>query len=381
MEFLQQIILVIWTMYIIILYLVKRNKWDYSYFLYIIFIGLYIYTLFIKNQTTNVDIIQYATIFGLPIEILLKWYIEANKKDISENDYETVVNNLKETNITSEVLRNRFISTLELLSDGICFDEGNDMMFGSEKYMNFTGIESNYFSINDFYDIIYKDDKNKYIKTVEKLSKRNPNYSLTYRIKKDDELVWIKENGKAIFINKKLSRISMIKRLNPKRFPDTEIDVLNNLPGYKEMYNEVHSNIKDNSSFYLVIISLTNIPEINRKLGRDFGDLMMGEYLSKLRFKFLKDSNSLFRVEGIKFGFIIREKYKFDLLERALSHNGDPVNIEMVLGGVKETIYPNIGITKCTSHNLPTISVINQAITALETAMSNKVDASYYIHQ
>jgi len=321
-------------------------------------------------------------IIGSFIFLLLSQGLVKNlKKDLREEDFKIIENELKNIKNISELLRIRFISTIEIFNDGICFEEQEGMSFGTDKFIEISGMDENYFSNQNYMEKIHRDDLHEYEKIIERISRKNPIYNTTYRIKKNDEYIWIREKGKLIEFMKNKMRISIIKKLDPKQFPETEIDVLNNLPDYSKLYTEIKRLNKSKKHFYLVIIQLSNIPSINEKYGRDFGDLMMGEYLSKLQYKFIKESNSLFRLEGIKFGLIIKDKMKYNILDRALIGTGDLVNMEMMFGGVKQTIYPNIGIVECPYEGKEPDLILSEALHALDVTLKDNYSSSYYFHR
>lgn len=372
----------LWLLYDIILFILYRKKVSYNFIVTFLFIGLYISAFYLIDYLVEYKPLIEVTVVGVFILTLFVQGILKNfKKDLNEEDFKIIENELKSVKKDSEFLRLRFISTIEIFSDGICFQEDNDMSFGTDKYIEIIGLKENYFSNNDFAKKMHKDDVLEYHKAIEKVSKKNAIYKTTYRIKKNENYIWIKEIGKVFDYDKKKTKISIIKRLDTKQFPETEIEVLNNLPGYSKMFVEMQRLNKEKIHYHFVIIQLSNVPIINQKYGRDFGDLMMGEYLSKLQYKFIKDSNCLFRIEGIKFGLIIKEKAKFDLLERALINNGDLVNIEMMFGGVRQAIYPNIGISESPYEEKNTEIVLQQAISALEMTLKKDFDSSYYFHR
>jgi PAS domain S-box-containing protein len=209
-----------------------------------------------------------------------------------------------------------------LLREGISFREG-DQMFGSDRWIELFGFENNELTVSDFEQHMVKEDLVQYNLTLEKLSKKNPTYTIKYRIENNGRIEWIEEHGKMIIHRKKMMLVSLIKPIDIQRFPSTDVDVLNTLKNEREMREEMQQLHRKKQPYHLVLIHLTNIPIINEKYGRDIGDLMMGEYLSKLRFKFIKDNRSLFRISGIRFALLIKEKSKFDILDRALVGAGE----------------------------------------------------------
>lgn len=293
------------------------------------------------------------------------------KKDLSEFDFLAIEEELEELENTSELLRKRFVSTIEIMEDGISFRDSNDFVFGSDRFIEYLGLEKNEFSLQELYQKIHKDDLPQYKNAIERTSKRNPKYSIDYRIKKDDNLLWVKETGKRISINKKITYISIIKILDIKLFPQTEIEVLNGLQSTRKMIDEMQKLNRKKIPYNLLNIQLTNIPKINEKYGRDVGDLMMGEYLKKLRYNFIKDNQSLFRIGGINFGMIIKDEKKYEILVRALQGAGELLNLKMEFGGITQTLYPNIGISVSPYEGKSPDKVFEEAKKALEISLSH----------
>ena len=365
-------ILVTWLIINIITKISKRKKADYSFIVTFAFmLGLGYFLIYKELETKNFEYYSYATLGVFVLFLILKSFKGTFRKDISEVDYYKLEEELEALGEVSELLRKRFISTIELLNDGISFSESGEKSFGTDRYISILGLKSNEFSKENQENLIYKDDLIQYKNILEKLSKRNPIYSTTYRVEKNGSTLWIKEVGKKIFMDKKSSIISIIKPMDINQFPETEIEVLNSLPDYKKMYNEMQRLIKIKQPYNLVLIKLSNIPKINEKYGRDVGDLMMGEYLKKTRFNFIKDNISLYRMGGIDFGLIVKDEKKYEILERALVNGGDLLNLKMIFGGITQTIYPNLGISESTYTGKTADKVIEEALEALNVSLKD----------
>ncbi len=371
-------LLIVWIGFNLILRLAHKNKADYSFivtFAYVLgFLYFYFYDLI---DTVNYQYYTYSLIGVMILILMLKIIISVFRKDITKADFQKLKDEIITINDEQELLRKRFISTIEILNDGLCFkDEGEDF-FGTDKFIEYFGLESNSFDKKTFDDLIYKDDLPLYKNTIEKLSKKRPDYTTTYRVKKNDDYIWIKEVGKKISINKKTSIISLVKPMNIREYPESEIDVLNQLPSSKKMYQKIQEIIHTKKQFTLYAIHLSNIPNINEKYGRDVGDLMMGEYLKKLRYNFIKDNHSLYRIGGINFGLIINDERKVELIDRALQHGGDLLNLTMVFGGITQTVYPNLGISKFNNEGETADQIIKEATKALKITLKDSYDANF----
>ncbi|MBN2605241.1 MAG: diguanylate cyclase [Bacilli bacterium] len=371
-------ILTVWFLFELIIKIKKTKKASYTIIVSFAFILAFLYFyLYDLIETENYNYYSYITIGVFILYLCIRNLKHVFRKNISEFDYYELESELEQLNYMTELLRKRFISTIELINDGICFKDEGELLFGTDRFINITGLESNQFDLETFESKIYKDDLPQYRIILEKTSKRHPVYTTTYRIQNNEGLIWIKEIGKKIYIDKKVSVISIIKPLETKQFPETEIDVLNGLPNYKKMYDEMQRLSRLKSPYYLVFIQLSNIPKINEKYGRDVGDLMMGEYLKKTRYNFIKDNQSLYRVGGINFGLIIKDEKKFELLDRALTGNGDLLNLRMVFGGITQTLYPNLGISESPYTGKSPDQVIEEASEALRISLKNTTDVNY----
>jgi len=365
-------ILSTWLLIDVIVKLRKKKKADYNFIVTFAFIiGFLYFYLYDDMDSINFEYFSYATLGFFILFLITKSFHGIFKKDLSEFDYYELKEQLETLNETTELLRKRFISTIELMHDGICFNDEEEKSFGTDRYISVLGLKSNEFNKETHENLIYKDDLVQYKSVIEKLSKKNPIYSTTYRVEKDGSTLWIKEVGKKIFMNKKISYISIVKPMDIKQFPDTEIEVLNNMPGYKEMYVEMQRLIKLKTPYNLILIQLTNIPKINDKYGRDVGDLMMGEYLKKTRFNFIKDNKSLYRMGGINFGLIIKDEKKYEILERALINGGDLLNLKMIFGGITQTLYPNLGVAESPYIGKSADKVLEEASEALSVSLKD----------
>jgi len=375
-------ILAVWLVYLLITRVFGKKRIGYSIIVAFVFILGFCYFFFYAGLDSEYYQYYYFGTIGFFIVIILFVNIKKMvKKSVSEYDFFALEKRLEEMSNTSELLRERFISTIEIMNDGIAFIEADGTMFGSDKFKEITGINDNEFTLEEYYKIIYKDDVYSYKNSIEKTTKKSPIYNITYRVKKDDDYIWVKEVGKLIILNKKNTYISIIKPLDIKQFPETEVEVLLSLPNYKKMYDEMQKLARLKTTYHLVIIRLTNIPKINEKYGRDVGDLMMGEYLKKLRYNFIKEEQSLYRIGGIDFGLIIKDEKKFEFLQRALTGGGDLLNLKMIFGGITQTLYPNLGISESPYEGKSADQVYEEANEALKISINDPTNKNFYYYE
>jgi GGDEF domain-containing protein len=371
-------ILVVWLIFNLVLVLAKKTKGILRLFINAFFIvGLGVVYFVYGLDSTYMNYYSIFTLVGFGFHTIIEILILRFKGTVSEYDYYNLEKEFVEMSDTSELLRNRFISTIELLNDGISFRDEDGYIFGSDKYIEYLGLENNEFSLEIFENIIHKDDLYQYRETVQKADKKNPFYHIDYRVNINGDYLWIKERGKRILLNKKISYISIIKRLNIKQFPETEIDVLNELEGHKKLYEELQKLSRYNKPYHLAIIKLTNVPKINEKYGREVGDLMMGDYIKKMQYNFIKDNEKIYRITGIDFAIIIRDEKKYQFLERALTGGGDLLNLNMIFGGITQTLYPNIGLSESLFESKTPDQVLEEALKALEISLKDSTNKNY----
>ena len=367
-----------WMIYQIILIVFAKKKEFYNFIILLAFGGVFGFFYLTNKETENEYLYTfYFLILYLLASLMIRALTAKFKRKLSEKDYDNMEETIEEINLSSELLRNRFISTIEVLYEGISYRDSDGSIFGSDKYIKYMGIRSNNFDVYEFEENVHKDDLNLYKTTLEKTTNKRPVYNINFRTVNNGKTTWIKEVGKRIIIGKKVSYISVIKPLDIRQFPETEIDVLNGLRNYQNMYDEMQEIERNKLSYNLVVIKLTNIPNINDKYGRDIGDLMMGEYLKKLQYNFIKEEGSIFRITGITFGVIMKDDKKFVFLERALSGTGELLNLSMVFGGLTQTLYPNLGIAESPYHGKSPDKMIEEAMKALEISCKDNINSNY----
>ncbi|MCK5762033.1 MAG: hypothetical protein KAH16_03950, partial [Candidatus Izimaplasma sp.] len=271
------VLLSVWTIFNLLLRIKNKRKADYSFIVTFVYILGFGYFYINKDYSSTLfEYFSYALIGTFILVLVFKVLVSVFKRDISEVDYHKLEDEITEINKMASLLQKRFISTIEILHDGMCFkDEGEDF-FGTDRFIEIFGLKDNVFSPEVFEEKIYKDDLIEYKKILEKTTKKSPIYTTTYRVKNNDNYIWIKEVGRKIIIEKKTSYISIVKPLDIKQYPESEIDVLNELPNHKKMYEEIQKLCRLKTPFTYIVLYLTNVPKINEKYGRDVGDLMMG---------------------------------------------------------------------------------------------------------
>lgn len=268
-------------------------------------------------------------------------------QNLTDYDFFEMEKELEEIKSTSELLRLRFIQTIDLLHEGLLFySEDLTSVFLTEQAASLFQLTNHDITLTQYMELIHSEDRSAYQQALKKMTKKHPSFELKYRIKRDQTFVWVEEKIRLFEFNKVDYLISSIQGIEMKLFPITLIHELDSLPNENHLIQNLSQIIKEPEVFYLVMIQLTNIVDLNQRFGRDVGNLMIAEYIKKIRFHFAKDINSIFRVTGIQFALVIKEQRKYDVLLRALQSGGDLVNLQLSIGGINQMVYPNLGIVK-----------------------------------
>ena len=130
------VVLGLWLLYDIIMFILYRKKVSYNFILTFLFILGYIYLHYFDNEYIDYIPIFELVLVSLFILILfIQGIIRNFKKDLTEEDFKLLENELKNIKKTSELLRMRFVSTIEIFNDGISFQEDDISSFGTDKFI------------------------------------------------------------------------------------------------------------------------------------------------------------------------------------------------------------------------------------------------------
>ena len=327
------------------------------------FLGNINYELYLEYYL-YVIIIVFAVTFKNKIKIT---------QNLTDYDFFELEKNLENTKDISELLRKRFINTIGLLNDGLIFyEEDRNGLFLTEEVIKIINSDNAQMTVEEYMNYFHPEDKTAYIQVIKKVSKKIPEFVQKYRLKIGSSYTWIEEKGKMFSHNNKDFIISVIKKLDIKLFPETSIQIVDSLPNEDDLTNQISSLRKDKKTFYLAMMHLTNVPDINKRFGRDVGNLMIAEYVKQMRFHFARENNTIFRITGIQFAVIIEDEQRYANLHRALVSGGDLINVRINIGGIVQIVYPNIGIIKNDPwQNIDISEFISLSNKALEEAIRN----------
>ena len=348
--------------------------------LLVVFALVYLVIKFFPNWLSFVSLVKFKEYYGYALylgsvvfAITLKRKIRITQ-NLTDYDFFELEKELEETKSTSDLLRQRYISTIRLVREALFFyNEDLNGLFVTDQFLDITKTTKHEYTLEEYTDMIHDDDQTSYLGIIKKASKKTPSYEMKYRIKAGTGFIWIEEKGRVFEFNKKLHIIAAVKPIDIKLFPDTSIHEIDSLPNEQNLLAYLIQIMKEPEPFYLIMIQLTNIPDINQRFGRDVGNLMIAEYIKKMRFHFAKDINSIFRITGIQFALIIKEQRKYDVLYRALQSGGDLVNLMLNIGGIQQIVYPNLGIVRHEPWSEYSVSELNSlANKTLSEAIRNQ---------
>ncbi len=322
------------------------------------------------------DLMEYNRYFLFFVIVVLAVSFK-NKIKITQNltdyDFFELEKELENVKNNSELLRKRFIYTIGLLNEGLIFyDEDMQGMFLTDEVLKIVSLDNPQMTLEEYQELINPEDRNAYIQTIKKVSKKLPEFIHKYRLRINQSYTWVEEKGQLFSHDNKNYVISTVRKLEIKLFPETSIQIVDSLPNEDELTKVLSVLKKEKKTFHLAMMHLTNIPDTNKRFGRDVGNLMIAEYIKQMRYHFARESNTIFRISGIQFAIIIEDEQRFANLHRALVNGGDLINVRINVGGIVNVVYPNIGIVKNDPWDNTDISeFISLSNKALEEAIRN----------
>ncbi|HKL61217.1 MAG TPA: PAS domain S-box protein, partial [Acholeplasma sp.] len=256
-----------------------------------------------------------------PIFILGKYKGRINiGEKRSDFDLLSVEKNLKEAENQLESMRLKFIATLELSEEGLFYiDLDQRFIWGNDQFVLITGLKHNTIDFNDYHKFIKEEDLQTYLGVLSSLTMKKQSYKTTYRLLKNGHYIWVKESGKRIFDDKNSNIImGSLKMVTSSQYQKTEVSELDALSLEPELYVHVSQLISQHKIFQLMLFELSNIPSINEKYGRNIGNMLMGEYIKKIKTNFMSESSMIFRLSGLVFAVTIVDPRKMDLLKQGI---------------------------------------------------------------
>ena len=308
---------------------------------------LFMFVPALKNYLFIFDIYSVLYIFIVALFMIPKKIT----KNLTEYDYFELDNAYEDMKNEHEKLRERYLSTISLIDEGVIFYENNfNDVFLSDRAQELFGGEST-LSLNDHSMSVDPSDRAEYKRTIEHLSKRSNQYSLKYRVIRGKQRFWVEEKGNFIDVGNKKSIIATIRPLDPSVFKETSYFEIDSLYQEDKMYPAIKDLISVHKPFSFILFELSNIPEINEKYGRAVGSLMMNDYIKYMKSSYQKEVTKMFRISGLKFAMIIDDDSYYQDFHKSLISNGSLIyNIKIQIAGIKDVVKPNFGVINYSSN-------------------------------
>lgn len=272
----------------------------------------------------------------------------------SNFDLLAVEKELQERNLELESIRHKFIATLEISEEGLFYiDLDERIIWASDKLVETLHLPGNTLDLTDFRRLIEAEDLKKYLALLGDLTINKKQYSTSYRIMVDGRYIWMKEKGKRLFEDTHSAVI--MGTLNPmktKHFMASNIDELDLLADQNDLMVSMNKLFREHRYFQLIVFKLKNMPKINETHGREVGNMLMAEYIKKMRTSFVTESGNIFRMSGIEFAVTITDPRKIDVLQNGIKSNKTFLNLVMQYGSlsVELEVFAGIAIGGSDAH-------------------------------
>lgn len=273
----------------------------------------------------------------------------------SNFDLLAVEKELQERNFELESIRHKFIATLEIANEGLFYiDLDERIIWASDQLVEMLALPGNTLDLTDFRRLIEAEDLKKYLALLGDLTMAKNKYSTSYRILVNGKYVWFKEKGKRLFEDTHSTII--MGSLNPmktKHYLASNIEELDGLKDHNELMVSMNKLFRDSRYFQLVVFKLKNLPKINETHGREVGNMLMAEYIKKMRTSFVTESGNIFRISGIEFAVTITDPRKIDILQNGIKSNKTFLNLVMQYGSlsVELEVFAGIAIGGSDAHD------------------------------
>ncbi len=261
-------------------------------------------------------------------------------------DLLAVERELKQRSGELESIRHKFIATLDISGEGLFYiDLDERTIWASNALVEMLGLPDNNLDLTDFRRLIQPDDLKKYLALLGDLTMNKKQYSTSFRIMIDGQYAWFREKGSRLFEDANSSII--MGTLNPmktKHYLASNIDELDKLKDHNDMLVSMHKLFNNNRYFQLVVIRLKNMPKINEMHGREVGNMLMAEYIKKMRATFVTENGSIFRISGIEFAITVTDPRKMEILNSGIKSTPKFLNLKMQYGSLSAELEVFAGI-------------------------------------
>lgn len=245
--------------------------------------------------------------------------------------------NLAESTDELEMIQNRFLTILEKSTEGIFFyDLTNKNIWINDVLKQKLCLNYNDLSIEEFVQNIHPEDLAMYREKHATINNINPRYSLSYRYNTGSHAIYVKEEGTRITNGRTVELCGFIRPIEGQK--NDKVDVfLSHVLGEPEMLDGINRLYREKQTFQVVLIKLTSIDKTNEEQGRDFGDMIISEYIKWITNRYV-DVNLIYRISGLEFVAVITDYRKMERLKNELANNEKILHMNVQYGTAKTKI-------------------------------------------
>ncbi|HHW79184.1 MAG TPA: diguanylate cyclase [Acholeplasmataceae bacterium] len=261
-----------------------------------------------------------------------------------------VEKNLNSKTQELESIRLKFIATLEISKEGLFYiDLDERYIWASDALVKTLDLVDNSLDIEDFRKLIHPEDLGNYLASIGDLSVTKAQYLLKYRIFYKGAYMWVEERGKRIFEDHYAATImGSINPVKTRHFRSSNIDVLDELRDYNELLVKMQKLLNDDRYFYVMLIDLANIPNINEEHGWEVGNMLMAQYISQMKNSFVTENGNIYRISGLRFVVLVTDPNKMSIIQNGSKSNSTFLNLEMQYGSIRAEleVFAGIAVSK-----------------------------------
>ena len=280
-------------------------------------------------------------------------------------------------------IQKRFVATISETKEGLFFyNRVDDSIWGNDNWKKELGLSLNNLSFYDFKARIHQDDVPYYLDKINKLDKDNSAYEIRYRFLIDGRYHYIYEHGTLVLDEGGENIVvGFADRINDNFFEYTGHKEIDNLKTMVQLNDDLEILLNKGYIFQLVAINLTSLPEINAEFGRNIGNIMMVEYLKKLRESFQTESSNIYRASGLLFYLTITDPRKMELFKRSIISYEDAMNMHLNIGSQKVTLKVNIGVCESKIDGNDKEALLNNVLEAINYSMNPNYVKNYVYYR
>ncbi len=296
-------------------------------------------------------------------------------KGMSAIEHEDAVFKLKED---LKDMSAKLMGFFEISESGYTmYDKQLGKIWLSPSMLELLKLPKNYANLKftEYEKLIHPDD---YIKVLKKYTEIKPNSNQTqrYRLKSGNKYNWFKENAGATKENENCV-ISCFNLIETADFSKSNIQLLDELKNYSDLELDLEQLIKNKTKFEVVFIKVANIDNINKKYGREIGNMALAHYVYNLKKAFVTETGAIYRIGGDTFAYTVTDLVRFGALKSGASRQSGYLNLKMEFGGSSFTLNAKAGAFLVENNLNSAQTILKATRTALETTFSENYVSNF----